>query len=141
VVASGSVILVHSTITGNKAGSGWGALWVRGKAYVTNSIIAGNSYSSGDCAIFGQGGHLGDGQLLTNSGNWIGDGSCDATFSGDPMLSILAENGGSTMTHTLAAGSPAIDAVPCMLSTDQRGVERGGASGMCDIGAYEWQAE
>ena len=143
VVASGVVTITHSTITRNSAGAGGGALWVRGKAHVINTIIAGNSRSSGDCAVFTQGGHVGQGKLLTNSGNWIGDGSCDPAFSGDPLLGVLVDNGGPTLTHALAGGSPAIDAVACILATDGRGEPRPGASStadtMCDIGAFEWQ--
>ncbi len=57
----------------------------------------------------------------------------------------LNENGGTTMTHALLVGSPAIDAIPtsaCDLKTadtDQRGVRRPQGEA-CDIGAYEYQA-
>ncbi len=58
---------------------------------------------------------------------------------------VLDKNGGTTLTHALLAGSPAIDAIPvsaCDLktaSTDQRGVKRPQGKA-CDIGAYEYQA-
>ena len=58
---------------------------------------------------------------------------------------VLDKNGGSTLTHALLAGSPAVDAIPvraCDLktaATDQRGVKRP-QGGACDIGAYEYQA-
>jgi hypothetical protein len=50
----------------------------------------------------------------------------------------LANNGGSTLTHALLAGSQAIDmgddtACP---ATDQRGF---GRNGICDIGAFEFE--
>ncbi|MCL4300803.1 MAG: Ig-like domain repeat protein [Anaerolineae bacterium] len=68
----------------------------------------------------------------------IEDGSCSPTFSGDPFLGPLANNGGSTPTHALLPGSPAINAgnnTSC-LTTDQRGIARP-QQGQCDIGAFE----
>ena len=55
------------------------------------------------------------------------------------LNTTLASNGGSTRTHALVAGSPAIDASPddadCA-ATDQRGVRRPQGPA-CDIGAFE----
>ncbi len=55
----------------------------------------------------------------------------------DPMLETLQNNGGTTETHELLAGSPAIGVITpggkCV-EPDQRGVPR---SAPCDIGAYE----
>jgi hypothetical protein len=67
------------------------------------------------------------------------------TITACPRLLPLRNNGGSTATHALLAGSPGIDAgsntIP--LDTDQRGelpyVRAFG--GAADIGAYEWQGE
>jgi len=60
----------------------------------------------------------------------------------DPMLGPLADNGGPTLTHTLLAGSPAIDAaaptdsIGDPVEFDQRGVVR--PQGIAnDIGAVE----
>jgi hypothetical protein len=62
----------------------------------------------------------------------------DPTFELDALNKpLLADNGGSTMTHKLLAGSPAIgaaDPADCP-ATDQRGVAR--KQGGCDMGAYE----
>lgn len=68
----------------------------------------------------------------------------------DPKLGPLADNGGSTRTKLLLAGSPALDAgnpaVPggpgTCLAADQRGVERPqpsvpGGVARCDMGAVE----
>jgi cysteine-rich repeat protein len=61
------------------------------------------------------------------------------------MLGALADNGGPTVTHAIAATSPAFDAgdpAGCsrddgaLLTTDQRGVTRP-QFGRCDIGAFE----
>lgn len=77
-----------------------------------------------------------------NGGNMIGTGASPI----NPMLGPLADNDGSTMTHALLAGSPAIDAgdsaalagavgVP---SFDQRGVAFSRVvNGRIDIGAFE----
>jgi fibronectin-binding autotransporter adhesin len=57
----------------------------------------------------------------------------------DPKLGPLANNGGTTFTHALLAGSPAIDAIPltsCFLTTDGRGFIRPHGAA-CDIGAFE----
>jgi len=67
------------------------------------------------------------------------------TITACPRLMALWDNGGSTATHALIAGSPGIDSgsntVP--LDTDQRGElpfkRVFGAS--ADVGAYEWQGE
>jgi hypothetical protein len=62
----------------------------------------------------------------------------------NPMLGVLANNGGPTQTHALLAGSPAIDhgdnsGAPAV---HQRGVARprdgdGNGSKLVDIGAFE----
>ena len=77
--------------------------------------------------------------------NLSDDGSCLFTSPGDIVkvdakVGPLQDNGGPTLTHTLLAGSPAIDtgdAANCP-ATDQRGVIRPQGPA-CDIGAYEWQ--
>jgi hypothetical protein len=81
---------------------------------------------------------------VANANNLIEDGSCSPALSGNPNLGPLANNGSSTLTHALLAGSPAIDAgnnATC-LATDQRGISRpldgnGDSSAVCDIGAVE----
>jgi uncharacterized repeat protein (TIGR01451 family) len=72
------------------------------------------------------------------------DSTCNLGATGDlpgedPLLEALADNGGETWTHALGAGSPAIDAIPreiCSEDEDQRGVSRPQGLG-CDVGAYE----
>ncbi|MFQ5409443.1 MAG: choice-of-anchor Q domain-containing protein, partial [Anaerolineales bacterium] len=58
-------------------------------------------------------------------------------------LSALANNGGSTDTHALGSGSPALDQIPngtngcgTTYTTDQRSVARPQNSS-CDVGSYE----
>jgi hypothetical protein len=103
---------------------------------VRASIVA-NSSSGGNCA-----------GTLTNTGfNLSSDASCGGFNQvANVMLGPLANNGGTTLTHLLQPGSPAIDfvAVGCPPpATDQRGASRpvdgdgvGGAA--CDVGAVEY---
>ncbi|MGH2922739.1 MAG: choice-of-anchor Q domain-containing protein [Solirubrobacterales bacterium] len=66
-----------------------------------------------------------------------------------PLLGLLADNGGATETIALLPGSPAINAgnplppasmaYPACRPSDQRGLPRGGVTGICDIGAFEVQ--
>jgi Bacterial Ig-like domain/HYR domain len=77
---------------------------------------------------------------LIGAATEIGDGAVlrgPNTLEGDPVLGLLAENGGLTPTHALSPASPAIDtAQGTCPSTDQRGAAR--PSGFaCDIGAFE----
>src|SRR5205823_870704 len=62
----------------------------------------------------------------------------------DPLLGLLADNGGPTQTIRLIFGSPAIDAGdPAFLpppATDQRGLPRVSGAHI-DIGAYEAQQQ
>ena len=128
-----SLTIVNSTFSNNsatKSGAGiynynWGIL------NYANTLIA-NSTSVGECVNLGT--------LGLNINNLVEDGSCSASLNGDPKLGPLTNNGGSTQTFALLAGSPAINAgddASCP-STDQRGVTRPYGS-HCDIGAYEYQ--
>jgi hypothetical protein len=75
--------------------------------------------------------------------------TCSNIITDNPLLAVLADNGGFTQTLALEAGSPAIDAgnpdpATCP-STDQRGFHRpvdGDGDGVrrCDLGAYEFGA-
>jgi hypothetical protein len=75
--------------------------------------------------------------------NWFQDDSCNGTAQGDPMLSVLADNGGFSQTIALFNNSPLIDTgnnVLCntalVSATDQRLILRPQGSA-CDIGAFE----
>jgi hypothetical protein len=56
---------------------------------------------------------------------------------GDPMLGALQNNGGPTETRAIGPGSAALNTGSACEPTDQRGLFRGGAAGLCDIGAFE----
>ena len=139
IAAGGTARIANCTITGNSVKAKGGALWMRNELVLENTIIAKN-YGGGDCVFGGEGGVQGTGKIIVNLNNWIGDGSCNADFSGDPELAPLADNGGSTLTHALLPDSLAIDIVSpedCEMQTDQRGEPRTGSA--CDIGAFELQ--
>jgi hypothetical protein len=138
----------NSTIVNNSARNGGGVCVhgtgeegvVRGLLNYTNTIIADNTirfveYGVVDCFL-GE-----DASIGTNINNLVEDGSCDSAHLGDPRLVALDDNGGSTQTHALSPGSPAIDAIlpdQCIVDTDQRGISRPYGQG-CDIGAFELQ--
>jgi hypothetical protein len=138
----------NSTIVNNIARNGGGVCVhgtgeegvIRGLLNYTNTIIADNTisfveYGVVDCFL-GE-----DASIGTNINNLVEDGSCDSALFGDPRLEALDDNGGSTQTHALSPGSPAIDAIlpdQCVVDTDQRGMSRPYGQG-CDIGAFELQ--
>jgi CSLREA domain-containing protein len=137
---SGTLTLTNSTVSGNTASYGPSGIFnVGGAATLKNTIVA-NGPSGRNCA-----------GVITSLGHNLSiDDTCAFDGAGDlngtaPMLGPLADNGGSTQTHALLAGSPAIDAGSgdCPPpATDQRGVSRpqdgdGNGSSICDIGAFE----
>ena len=81
--------------------------------------------------------------LQSDDYNLLGDvedceisGTTTHVLSGfDPMIAPLFDYGGTTPTHALYPGSPAIAAGDACRSIDQRGVLRGA----CDIGAYAYK--
>ena len=131
---SGTLTLIHDTISGGSASSGGGILnYVFGVINISNIIIANST--GGDC--------INNGILGTNIQNLVEDSSCSASLGGDPMLGLLADNGGLTQTMALMPGSPALntgDRSTCANSPvnnlDQRGITRL-LGGQCDLGAYE----
>lgn len=138
ILNQGAIWIYNSTFSGNSAPSvedsnlSYGTPNAR-SFHLYNTIIA-NSVGGADCA----------GMPTTNINTLIEDGSCGATFTGDPLLGPLVDYDGSTLTHALLPGSPAIDAgddATC-LATDQRAIARpfdgnNDGSAVCDIGAYE----
>lgn len=157
---SGTLTSVNSTFSGNSANVRGGALYNTEDLYLDMTTLAENSASTSGGSIF-----LTNGSLLRVTHSLIADGSCyktngsivsieqtlleptgadacnmvhgqDGNLVGvDPLLANLANNGGATLTHALAAGSPAINAAgsDCGM-TDQRFNLR---VNVCDMGAYE----
>ncbi len=104
-----------------------------------NSVIAENSNSS-NADISGEIPIFVNHSLIQNIGNSIYEDVIPGSnlIGINPFIGPLADNGGSTQTHALLPGSPAIDAGdPANCPTiDQRGITRPQGAG-CDIGAYE----
>ena len=146
---SGTTMISNSTLSGNTTrylGQGSGIYNYQGFIVkLQNSIVSQNSGSN--CA----------GTITSNGYNLSSDDSCNFSHIGDlnshdPLLGPLQNNGGTTDTMALLAGSPAIDAgnpSGCidgqgrLLTTDQRGMPRPDKEDAvgCDMGAYESQSD
>ena len=149
--------LNHVTIAFNTAtfGGGWHTVQGSGVARVENSIIARNTAASASNGhdVFYPSVPSFPGYTITSLGynligNSIGASGWVATdlLGVDPLLDVLADNGGPTWTHALLNGSPAGDAAnpTSSLTSDQRGFARprdvnGDAVFRSDIGAFEVQ--
>jgi hypothetical protein len=135
---------IHMNVTYylNQADIGGAIFNSAGSNQLTNTILAGSlsrdaTSDSLNCDNAGT-------AVASNGYNLASDNSCALTNTADqpatdPILGPLQDNGGTTYTHDLLPGSPAIDAgtdAGCP-ATDQRGKPRPlGAS--CDIGAVEY---
>ena len=135
-----SPTLTNVTFTGNSAtivGGGMSS-WENSSPIITNSIFWGNTPNQINNAPLSTStitySNVQGGDVYPGMGN----------INQDPLLGLLADNGGFTQTHALGPGSPAIDAgdpTNCP-TTDQRGLPRpidgDGIDGpRCDMGAYE----
>ncbi len=167
ISGGGAFDLNTSTFSGNSCGAGGGAIHSEGALNLINSTVAYNESSADAGGLDNYSGSLtmintilsnnaasgGSGQDAVNAG--IIDGSSEYNIVSnntgfgltglgnqldvDPLLDLLADNGGLTQTHALLCGSPAIDAgIPNANSYfDQRDEVR---SLFPDIGAYEFFA-
>jgi hypothetical protein len=106
-----------------------------------NTIVSDNK-ADGDTNCTGNQ-PAGSGTGTSSEGHNLEDGdSCLFTASGDldkaSKLGALADNGGGTNTHALAADSAAVNAAESdgCPAVDQRGTARP-QDGACDIGAFE----
>lgn len=158
---AGFLDLNNGTFTANVAdndaggalGDG-GGLANSGVLNLYNTILAGNfdlgvGAPSPDCAgvLNSQGYNL----IQTIAGCSLVNDLTGNKIGANPNLGSLADNGGSTLTHALLGGSPAIEAgnplTPgsggsACAATDQRGINRpldgdGNNTATCDMGAYE----
>ena len=151
-VSSSTTNIFQSTISGNTAGVGGGLDSYRGDVNVHYSTISNNSgggiFSFGNYSYVetrlnssivsgNQGGdvvrHANYQTTIFSDGhNLIGNGTAEFRFNQpgdvvgvDPRLGPLTDNGGSTRTHALLLGSPAIDAgdpdILPSITDDQRG--------------------
>lgn len=148
----GAITMRNTTISGNP---GFYTIYNTGAIAINSSTISNSTYlwqiAGGDVSLKNTivEGILGFGRFVSQGHNLIsryaGDGwikwqSSDIVGSSgasiDAKLGELKDNGGSTWTHALLAGSPALNAANPndRPETDQRGVNRGNRP---DIGAYE----
>ncbi|MBA3415529.1 MAG: hypothetical protein H0U10_09930 [Chloroflexia bacterium] len=155
----GAVTLSNGTVAFNTAGAAGtggagGGVFVSnqstGSLTFRNSILARNNadLQSEDLAGAGTFSSQGYNLLGASPGSILAPTDI---VDPNPLLGPLANNGGSTQTHALQTGSPAIDAAnpaapgsggTACETTDQRGTIRpqdgdGDASATCDIGAFE----
>jgi parallel beta-helix repeat protein len=142
-LGSGTVTLTSSTLSRNIANNEAGGIFHSGTGSIValNTILADNSAPtapdvSGD--LSSQGHNLigiGDGGSGYDPTDLVGTSSNPI----DPKLGSLQDNGGSTQTMALLAGSPALNAGDAseLGNPDQRGVVR---SGGVNIGAYQASA-
>ena len=133
---SGAVLELHySTVTLN------GGLGIRvgGTTSLRGTIVAGHTTANCDASVTTLGHNLED---TDSCGLQIG---ADDLIGVDPLLAPLGFNGGSSPTHAVTSGSPAIDAAESVggPAVDQRGITRpidGDLDGTAtsDIGAFEF---
>jgi hypothetical protein len=160
------VVLVNSTVSGNSAADGPGGVAGPNITLIYSTVVdnegpdVANVGATGTLTAFGsviagaRGGGVSCSSSSTVSNGYNLSDTSDCGFDGatdkqgaafDPKLGPLASNGGPTMTHAPAAGSPLLDAIPAAscqadgaagVTTDQRGITRPQGSG-CDIGSAE----
>ncbi|MGI8639953.1 MAG: choice-of-anchor Q domain-containing protein [Pyrinomonadaceae bacterium] len=157
---SGTMNIRNSTITNNSATNGaGGGVFNNEVLSIGNTIIAGNT-ASAQPEIYNSGG-----TITSEGNNLVGDSTGDSANTINPITYQFSDildtlpmlgpltlaNGGTTPTHALLSGSPAIDAGSntlanmAGLTTDQRGFARivngdRDPSVIVDIGSYEFGA-
>lgn len=146
-ILSGTVDVSNSTIAANtgEGFSGAGGLHISsGTVTLISTLVADNKLSDEKSDVVRSGGTLNSGFSLIESSpvGTINGTDENNLLDVDPQLGPLEDNGGSTMTHAIFTGSPAINAGsdPLQLGTDQRGEGFKRTVGVgADIGAFEQQ--
>ena len=143
--AGATLNLVNATVVSNTAQTGSVFFSFQGTVRPRNSILGGSCNNQGTVQSLGAN--------AESPGNTCGLTTTDSRNIANLQLSALQNNGGPTLTHAPAAGSPVVDLVPtgsCVdssgatLTRDQRGEARpfdGNSDGMarCDTGSVERQ--
>ena len=160
VAAVGSVTIQNSTIAFNTSFNGFPnqapGLFIfnpnagNESVDIESSILSNNTYGSGMENDFSAGLSAGATFTITSHNSIVrasaGNYRPATVTTACPLLGSLRLNGGTTLTHALLSGSPAIDAGnnSANLATDQRGGPFGTGPARvsgpaADIGAYEVQ--
>ncbi|HEX5690889.1 MAG TPA: choice-of-anchor Q domain-containing protein, partial [Roseiflexaceae bacterium] len=148
LTVTNATISNNSAIGGDTANEGGGVFRdaaATGAANFKNTIIAGNNAATGPDTY---------GTMVSQGFNLIGKADGGAGFTDgvyndlvgslasprNALLAVLGNYGGTTLTHALLPGSPAINAGTATgaPATDQRGTARPQQS-LVDIGAFESQ--
>ncbi|KAA3660835.1 MAG: DUF11 domain-containing protein [Chloroflexi bacterium] len=131
----GSAILNNVTFHANKGSTGANIFNDESSMAIGNSIVA-NSDTNGNC--FNSNGFINSLGHNLDSGNTCGFNQASDLTNNNPLLGLLRDNGGPTVTHALNSGSPAIDQGDngTCAATDQRGMSRPQGAA-CDMGAFE----
>ena len=140
----GKIIAKNNTITRNSAGrSGGGIFNETPNTTFINSILSDNDPGRNCFGIPIDGGNNIDSENFCHFNVTI-----NSKIYTDPLLDILADNGGATLTIAIPEISPAVDAANAdnCPSTDQRGIIRpmdGNSDGLaiCDIGSFEYTTQ
>ena len=154
-----------STISGNDAagtaaaggGYGGGVANYCGPGYsgaiLKNTIVAGNTAAAADPDINADSPVSASFSLIQIDTGGITEGVTGSNVTGvDPLLLVLANNGGPSQTQALAETSPVVDQGTTTLTSDQRGeprpfdvpeIDDSTATGAnsSDIGAFERQSD
>lgn len=164
VNAAGLVRILHGTVSGNHADVAGGGVFSAGDSdwstsavtEVRGSIVWGNTSGTGEADDLSAS-EVPVNEFVSLGYNLIGAAGVNVDLSiafaepgdqtgVDPLLGDLLPNApGTTETHALLPGSPALDAGTCSdhdgvtVATDQRGVKRPQGED-CDIGAFELEA-
>ena len=117
---SNSTKIINSTIANNSAANAaTSGIWLDYNSLtIQNSIVADNN-SANNC-YFTNGSAITDGGHNLDNGTTCGFGGAVGQNT-DPLLSALANNGGTTQTMALPGNSPALDAGSNPLAVDQDG--------------------
>ncbi len=140
---NGSQTFQNVTVYGNSAPTGANFYQDEGEIVISpsirNTIIANPLGEGANCAFLRQGTSLGNN--LSDDESCYFDAESDQQAT-NPLLGLLTDNGGPTLTHLPGEGSPAIDAGDngSCPAADQRGYVRP-AQNICDIGSVDVDGE
>ncbi|MBI1764572.1 MAG: VCBS repeat-containing protein [Acidobacteria bacterium] len=151
--------ITNCTITNNSVGGAFsvgGVFRQAGTVTIRNSLIAANVNNATQPDVSGAFAAASAFNLIGNVGTATGFTPANQNQTGNgttqinPLLGPLTNNGGTTPTHALLPGSPALDKGGAGVTTDQRGLTRpvnitsipmASGGNESDIGAFEFQGQ